>query len=198
MLKLIKKHLDIPLINVSLVFAIVFSLFFNSAVLIYKFDHSKASYFKTILELSKDFIYIYLCTAIIFFSLTTHKIAFTLGSIFLFITGAIASYFLCFFDISPTTSVIGDLFSTNLSKIHEAISIKLVIWLIFSFLTCIYMLKHFSVMNSKSLTTKLLSGICLLIVINNIITPQFKLFTNYFPIQYLHNSYLYFAKSNIK
>lgn len=198
MLKLIKKYLDFQLINISLAFAIVFFLFFNSAVLIYKFDYYKGTYLKAIWELSKDFIYIYLYTTIIFFGLTVHRIVFKLGTIFLFITGAIASYFLYFLNISPTKEVMRSVLSTNPSEIYEIITIKLVIWLLFSLLTCVYMLKHFAVTSSKLLATRLLSAVCLLIAINNIITPQFKVLVNYFPIQYLHNSYLYFDKSSTR
>lgn len=198
MFKLIKKYLDIELINVSLVFAIVFFLFFNSAVVIDKFDYSQETHFKTILELSKDFIYIYLYTFIIFFGLTTHRVAFALGSVFLFVTGAIASYFLYFLQITPTQEVVGNVISASFSEVYAAFTVKLIIWLIFSLLTCMYMLKHFAIKNSKFFATRLLSAVCLLIAVNNIITPQFIVLKDYFPIQYLHNSYLYFTENSIK
>jgi glucan phosphoethanolaminetransferase (alkaline phosphatase superfamily) len=113
----------------------------------------------------------------------------------LFITGAIASYYLYCFRISPTKEMMGSFFSTDFNEVYEIVSIKLIVWLVFSLFSCLYTMKHFSILDSKLFVTKLLSAICLLITVNNIITSQFKLLNSYFPIQYLHNTYLYFSNS---
>ncbi|MFY9589208.1 phosphoethanolamine transferase [Rickettsia endosymbiont of Halotydeus destructor] len=195
MFKTIQKHLDINLIKLSLILAFIYCLLFNSAVLIYKFDYYKASFFKAILELTKDFCYIYIFSFIIFFGFTVHRLILTIGTVFLFITSAIASYYLYFFKIKPTKEMIGSFFSTDLNEIYELVSIRLIIWLIFSLFACLYTLKNFSSTNTKSFVTKLLSAICLLIFVNSIISPPFKILNNYFPIQYLHNTYLNFAQN---
>ncbi|WP_341749218.1 phosphoethanolamine transferase [Candidatus Tisiphia endosymbiont of Sialis lutaria] len=198
MSELIQKHLDSKLIKLSLVFALIYFIFFNSVVSCYKFSYYKITFLKAILELSKDFLYIYFTCFIIFFGLTIHRLVFIIGAIFLFITGAIASYYLYFFKISPTKEMMGSFFSTDLNELYEIISIRLIVWLIFSLFSCIYTMKHFSILDSKLFVTKLLSAICLLISVNNIIAPKFKLLNSYFPIQYLHNTYLYLSNSNNK
>ncbi|WP_341748293.1 phosphoethanolamine transferase [Candidatus Tisiphia endosymbiont of Dascillus cervinus] len=190
MLKLIQKHLDSKLIKLSLVFSFIYCLLFNSAVIVYKFSYYKFTFFKAILELSKDSIYICFTCFIIFFGLTIHRLVFIIGAIFLFVTGAIASYYLYLFKISPTKEMMGSFFSTDFNEVYEIVSIRLIVWLIFSIATCIYTMKHFSILDSKLFVTKLLAAICLLITINNIIMPQFNLLRGYFPIQYLHNTYL--------
>lgn len=194
MLKLIKGQLDSKLIKLSLISAFIYCLLFNSVVIAYKFDYYKVTLLKAILELTKDFIYIYIFSFIIFFGLSIHRLIFVIGSLFLFITSAIASYYLYFFHIAPTKEMMGSFFSTDFNEIYELVSIKLIIWLLFSLSVCIYTIKHFTVANSKLFVTNLLSALCLLIFINNIIAPQFKILNSYFPIQYLHNTYLHLAK----
>lgn len=195
MLKNIQKHLDIKLIKLSAILAFIYCLLFNSAILIYKFDYYKATIFRGILELSKDFCYIYIFSFIAFFGLSIHRLALKIGSCFLFITSAIASYYIYFFKITPTKQVIGSFFSTDLNEVYELTSIKLIIWIVFSLFTCLYTLRTFATSDTKSFITKLLSAACLLIFLYNIITPSFKILKNYFPVQYLHNTYLNFAGS---
>jgi len=194
MLKLIQKQLDTSLIKLSLVFAFIYCLLFNSAVFIYKFDYYKISVLKAIIELSKDFLYIYLSLFIIFFGLTIHRLVFIVGTIFLFLSGALASYYLYFFKIAPTKEMMEAFFCTESIEAYEIISTRLIVWLFFSLFVAIYTIKHFSVNNTKLFVTKLLAAICILITINSIIAPQYKVLKTYFPIQYLHNSYLYLFK----
>lgn len=193
MLKNIYKYLDTKLIKLSAILAFIYCLLFNSAILIYKFDYYKATIFRGTLELSKDFCCIYIFSFITFFGLSIYRLVLKFGAVFLFFTSAIVSYYVYFFKINPTKQVIGSFFSTDLNEVYELVSIKLIIWIIFSLFTCFYTLKTFAAENTKSFVTKLLSAACLLIFIYNIITPSFKLLKNYFPIQYLHNTYLNFA-----
>jgi len=195
MLKTIQKHLDTKLLKLSAVLAFIYCLLFNSAILIYKFDYYKASIFRGILELSKDFCCIYIFSFIAFFGLSVHKLTLKFGAGFLFITSAIASYYIYFYKIIPTKQVMGSFFSTDLNEVYELFSIKLMIWIIFSLFTCFYTLKTFAVSDTKSFVTKLLSAACLLIFVYNIITPSFKVLKSYFPVQYSHNTYLNFAGS---
>lgn len=196
MIKLLGKNLDTRLITLSLTFAFIYLCLFNSAVFSYKFGYYKVTFFKAILELTKDAVYIYLFTFIIFLGLTIQRLVFIIGTILLFITGAVASYYLYYFKISPTKEMMGSVFSTHFNELYEIISIKLLLWLGFSLFICIYPIKYFSFANSKLFSHKLLSAVCLLITINNIFIPQFKLLCQYFPLQYLHNSYLYLSMNS--
>jgi len=198
MLKLIKKHLDSKLIKLSLALSLIYLLLFNSVIFIHKFRYYNVTFVKAILELSKDFIYVYFSCFIIFFGLTIQRLVFIIGTIFLFITGSIASYYLYLFKISPSQQMITSFFATNFSEVYEITSLKLIIWIIFSLSIAIYTMKHFSVLDSKLFITKLISAICLFIAINNVLSPQFKMLQGYFPIQYLHNTYLFLSKDNKK
>lgn len=192
MLRLLRTQLDANLIKISLIFALIYCILFNSAVLIYKFNYYRAAELKAVLELSKDFIYIYLSLFIIFFGLTINRFIFIAGTICLFLTGALASYYLYFFQIAPTAEIMHAFFGTEPNEIYELVSIRLIIWLIFSLFIGMSAIKHFGVSTSNLFVTKLLSAICILLMFNSIIAPQYKILNSYFPIQYLHNTYLYF------
>ncbi len=192
MFKYIQKHLDINLIKASLVFALLYCVLFNSAVFIYKFQYVQADILSAIIELAKDFVYNIVVLYIIFFGLTVYRLLFIIAALFLFITGALASYYLFFFSISPTFSIMPSIFGTDSAEMYELVSARVVVWLVFSVSICIYSIKYFNIQTTKLFFTRILAAICLLIVINNIIAPKFSLLRSYFPIQYLHNSYLYF------
>ena len=110
----------------------------------------------------------------------------------LFITGALASYYLFFFGVSPTLSIMPSIFGTDSTELYELVSARIIIWLVFSAAICIYSINYFKIQTTKLFFTRILSAVCLLIVLNNIIAPKFSFVRSYFPIQYLHNSYLYF------
>ncbi len=141
MLKIIQKQLDTSLIKISLIFAFIYCILFDSAVFIHKFDYYKVSGFKAFLELGKDFIYIYLSLFIFFFGLTINRVVFIVGALFLFITGALASYYLYFFQIAPTKEIMHSFFSSELNEVYEIASIRLIVWLTFCVFVCIYTIK---------------------------------------------------------
>lgn len=192
MLKFIQRQLDISLIKTSFIFALMYCLLFNSAVTLYKFDYYKVSIIKAIFELLKEFIYIYLAVVVTFLGLGIHRIVFLVGSVVLFLTGAIASYYLFFFKIAPTAMMMPSFYGTDFNEAYELLSVRLIIWIIFSLSLCLYSFKYFKVETPKLFIMKIISAICLLLMINNIISPQFRVLKTYFPIQYLHNSYNYF------
>ena len=198
MMKLITKYLDSKSIKVSLIFAAIYFLLFNSAVLTHKFSYYKADFLKAILTLVLDSIYIYFSLFIIFWGLTIHRLIFIISTIFLFITGAIASYYLYCFRISPTIEMMGSFFSTHPNESYEIVSIKLVIWLTCCLAVAIYGLKRFYTPSTKPFLAKILSAICLVATINNVMTPSVKLLKSSFPIQYLHNSYIYLSQNSTK
>ena len=192
MFKYIRKHLDINLIKASLVFAVLYCVLFNSAVFIYKFQYLQSDILQALIELTKDFVYNLIVLFIIFFGLTVYRLLFIIGALFLFITGALASYYLFFFSISPTLSIMPSIFGTESTEVYELVSARVIVWLIFSASICVYSIYYFKIQTTKLFFTKILAAVCLLIAINNIITPKFSFVRSYFPIQYLHNSYLYF------
>ena len=192
MLKFLRKHIDFNLIKISLCFALIHCTLFNSAVLIHKFGYVNSGYIIGILEIIKDFIYDVITLFVIFFALSIHRVVFILGSLFLFITGALASYYLFFFSISLTQTMMPSIYGTNLTEVSELISSRLIVWLTFSVSICIYSICHFKIQTTKIFFSKILSAVCLLITISNIINPKYSYLKTSFPLQYLHNSYVYF------
>ncbi len=195
MIKFIQKQLDISLINTAIIFAFIYGLMFNTSVILYKYEYYQASFFNSIFELLKQFIYAYIATFIFFFGLALHRLLFITGSIFLFFTGAVASYYLFYLGIAPTQKMMPAIYGTEISEISELISTRIIIWIIFSLSICIFGIKHFNPQTTKSFFSRLLMALCLFLAINNIIFPKFKVLKTYFPIQYLHNSYVHFFGS---
>lgn len=195
MIKFIQKQLDMPLIKTALIFALIYGLMFNTSVVLYKYEYYQASFFSAVFELLKQFIYAYIATFVFFMGLAIHRILFIAGSVFLFLTGGVASYYLFYFGIAPTEKMMPAIYGTEMSEISELISATIIIWVIFSLSICIFGIKHFNPQTTKSFCSRILMALCLFLAINNIVSPQFKVLKTYFPIQYLHNSYVYFFGS---
>jgi len=192
MLKFIQKQLDFNLIKSCFVFALMYCFLFNMAVFIHKFGYYQGNTLTAILELGKDFIYLLITLFVIFFGLSVHRLLFITGSVILFLTGAAASYYLFFFSIAPTPGMMPTIYGTNPTEAYELVSTRILLWVIFSLSICLYSIQHFNIQTTKIFFTRILSAICLLLVLTNIITPKFSFLKTYFPMQYLHNSYAYF------
>lgn len=194
MLKFIQSQLDVNLIKASLIFAFIYCLLFNTSIVIYKFGYYQVTLVEALLEFAKQFLYTYITLFIFFFGLTIHRLIFIFGTIFLFITGALASYYLFFFGVIPSAKLMPAIFGTNYNEVIEIISPRVIVWVIFSISICVYCIKYFKIHTTKIFVTKILSAICLLLAINNIIFPSFKNLKTYFPLQYLHGAYIYFLE----
>lgn len=193
MLKIIQKQLDTNLIKISAITAILYSLLFNTPVFLYNFKHLETSFARGVMEFAKDFTLLYLFLLIMFFGLTIHRLIFIIGTLVLFISGAIASYNLFFHFNMPNKANVRHLFSIEPGEVTEFISIRLLIWIIFSILIAMYTIRHFKVETTSIFFSRLLSAICLLFTLNCIISPPYKILRSYFPILYLHNTYQYFS-----
>jgi glucan phosphoethanolaminetransferase (alkaline phosphatase superfamily) len=195
MIKFTQKQLDISLVKAALMFALIYMLMFNTSVMLHKYEYYQASFFSAIFELLKQFIYAYITTLVFFFGLAIHRALFIIGSIFLFLTGAAASYYLFYLGVAPTEKMMPAIYGTEMSEISELIGTRIIIWVIFSLSICIFGIKHFNPQTTKSFFSRIIMALCLFLSINNIIAPQFKVLKTYLPIQYLHNSYIYFFGS---
>ncbi len=195
MIKFLKTQFDIELIKNALIFALIYCVMFNISVVLHKAQYYQTSFFLVFFDLIKDFFYIYVATFVFFFGISIHRIVFIIGSIFFFVTGAIASYYLFYFGVAPTAQMMPAIYGTEISEISELVSIRIVIWILFSLFVCIFSIKHFNPQTTKSFFAKILMALCLFLLADNIISPSFRILKEYFPIQYLHNSYVYFFGS---
>ena len=193
MLKIIQKQLDTNLIKISAIMAILYCLLFNTPVFLHNFKHLERSFARGTIEFAQDFTLLYLFLLIMFFGLTMHKLVFIIGTLVLFISGAIASYNLFFHFNMPSKANVRHFFSIEPGEVTEVISIRLLIWIIFSILIAVYTIRHFKVETTSIFFTRLLSAICLFFTLNCIISPPYKILKSYFPILYLHNTYQYFS-----
>jgi glucan phosphoethanolaminetransferase (alkaline phosphatase superfamily) len=192
MFKSLLKQLDINLIKLSSIMALIYCLLFNLFLFLNQFDQaSNVNIVSSGLEFSRNFVHVYIASFILFFGLTINRLVFIVAALFLFITGAISSYYSYIFNIYPTKEMIAIFCQVKFSETIEISNIRLIIWVSFSIFTCFYTIQHFKLSDSKLFVTKLLSAICIFLTINAIISPQYKILNKYFPIQYLHNAYLY-------
>lgn len=196
MFKSVQRHIDIDVIKISMIFALIYCLIFNSSVIVYKFNYHKASTAFAFMVLGKELIYIYLTLFIIFFGCSIHRVLFITVTILLFVSGSIASYYLYFFDIIANQDAISRFFSINFTEFYTLISIQLFVWMVFCLFVAIYTMWYFKINNTQLFCTKLISAVCLLLSINATLSPPYKILQTYFPIQYLHNTYLYLSINN--
>jgi lipid A ethanolaminephosphotransferase len=179
-------------LKLSLYLAISYCFLFNSTNALFKFGYYKADIVLGILDLIKDGFYILLANFVIFFGLSCNRFVLSLGTVFLFTTGAIASYALYFFKAHPTKHMLHAMFENELAESYEVISIKAVVWVIFCVAIAIGILLR--TRNAK-LQPRVLTTMCLGLFAYNIYSPNYKVLTSYFPIQYLHNAYLNVSES---
>jgi lipid A ethanolaminephosphotransferase len=194
MLKIIQKQLDTNLIKISAVTAILYCLLFNTPVFLHNFKHLNTSFARGTIEFAQDFTLLYLFLLIMFFGLTIHRLVFIISTFILFVSGAIASYNLFFHFNMPSKAIVRHFFSIEPGEVTEVISIRLLIWIIFSILIAVYTIRHFKVETTSIFFSRLLSAICLLFTLNCIISPPYRILRSYFPILYLHNTYQYFSE----
>lgn len=197
MYKIFQKQIDNNILKLAFITSFIYILLFNSPIFIYKFNNYNSSIFKIILELGKDFIYIYIALFITFFGLTSHYLIFFCGGFFLFFTGAIVSYYIFFLEKLPNYTMVEAFYNEHLFIAYEHLNIKLMAWLIFTIFVYLYTIRYFKVANTNLFLTRILSAACLLLTVNFIISPPNQIFKNYLPYQYLHYSYLYFSKKNL-
>ena len=196
MFRVIQKYLDKEVVKISIIFALLYCVMFNSAIFIYKFEYYQANILTGVLELVKDFLYNFITLFVFFFGLSFYRYLFITGALFLFITGAVSSYYLFFLGISPSLSIMPAIFGTNQAEAMELISFKLVFWCIFSSIICIYYMWRYMPPAPLKILTKILTFIWLIFVVANVVRPRTSFLKSYFPIQYLHNAYFFLFNQN--
>lgn len=191
MLKIIRKQLDIDNVKLSLILALMFCVLFNISVAFERFDRNTASLLSVIIEITKELACVYIAIFVFFFGCSINKTLLLIGTIILFLTGSLASYCLFMLNISPTLKMMPKIFNADIDAIKQILDVRLVAWMLFSIFASLYALKFYGKHESKLFLSKILSGICLVLVVSNIVSPSFKILSEYFPLQYLNNAYIY-------
>lgn len=199
MKKILQKNFNFNLIKLSLILSLFYCILFNSSIILYKIDQFNIYQTSFILDLIKESIYSYLLLSLFFLGLGFNYYTFIIVSTFLFITGAISSYYILCFKITPNLKIIESFFATNIDEVTELLSIKLVIWIILSLTILLYTLKEF---NLKKNEQKFLHKILSLLIFSYMIFATIlsnnkdKYVKQYLPFIYLSNIYSY-VQNNI-
>ena len=190
MFGIIQKYLDREVVKISVIFALLYCLMFNSAIFIYKFEYYQANILTGVLELVKDFLYNFITLFLFFFGLSFHRYIYIIGALFLFITGAASSYYLFFLGVSPSLAIMPAVFGTHQTEAMELISLRLVSWCALSSIICIYYMLRYMPPASLKLLTRILTFICLVFVLSNVVKPKYSFLKSYFKLtKYAINNY---------
>jgi glucan phosphoethanolaminetransferase (alkaline phosphatase superfamily) len=191
MLKFIKKQIDSNLVELAALLSLIFCLLFNTPVILNKYSLYKATFSKAMIELTKDFLIIYAVVFVLFFGLCIRKSVLYTGTFILFLSGAFASYYVYNFNLSITRENIRAAFENDVGEIYEMLSLQVILWSVFSLFIGIYTILHYKYQETKNYFSKILIVGCFIISLYNIVAPQYRIFTAYFPYKYLNASYLY-------
>lgn len=183
---------DMSTIKSAFIMSLGFFVLFNTSILLYKYSYYKSGAEKAFIELFKESLYILVMLTISFIGFSINNMLFRIYSIFLYASGALTSYFVYTMKILPTKQIVKAFFDVESVEAYELVSIKMVAWLILSIIACIYLLKKFEAKQNSNKASIAIMFIFFILSIANIITPFYRVFTTYLPINYLHNSYHYF------
>lgn len=183
---------DISIIKRALIFALCYFVLFDTSIILYKYSYYKGGAEAAFMELGKESLYILLILTISFLGFSINNVLFKIYSMFLFVSGALVSYFVYTMKILPTKAIVKAFFDVESIEAYEIVSIKLILWIIVSIGACLYLFKKFDAKENSNNTSMIIMFLFLVLSIANIITPFYRVFTTYLPINYMHNSYHYF------
>lgn len=193
MSKLLTKYIDQNSLKASLSFAIIYCLMFNGSIFFYKFNNYNVGTASLLFMIAQDFLFTTTALFVFFFGFTLHDLLFRLFSLAMFATGAFVSYHMYAYEANLTQRLITSLYGNNIIESYKFLSIRLVIWVIFSIGICYSAIRHFKVGTPPQFFTKLLCGLCLFLFANCIISPPFEFLEEYFPTQHLNSLYQFYT-----
>ncbi len=177
-------------------FSLIFLLIFNGPILLKDFLNYKSIPFYALLETLKSSAYIMFAVFGLFFGLSINRYLFILTSLVLFLISCFSIYYIYEFGLTITPQVIKVVFYDEIADGLELISIKLVLYLIFVLTIWILLsrkyIKELSVF--KPTWYKILSIVFLLISINFLAKPPYKLLKHFLPWQTTNAVFLFFNK----
>ena len=188
-MKFLAKHIDQDALKASLAFAVIYCLMFNSSVFVYKSINYNIGAVELVFMIIKDFLLTTGALFVFFFGATMHSILFRVFAVLLFLGGAIASYHMYVYEATMSARLMRSLYGNSPMEAYSLVSIKLVIWMIFSLGICYSAIWHFKVRTPSQFFTKLLCAVCLFLFVNCIISPPFPFLEDYFPTQFLSSIY---------
>ncbi len=193
-MKLLRMQSDLSIIKRALVLSLGYFILFNTSVLLYKYSYYKAGESLALAELCKESLYVCLMLFLSFLGFSINNILFKIYSLFLYLTGAFVSYYIYAMNILPTKHMVKAFFDVESVEAYELVSIKMIAWVVICLAVCIYLLRRFDAKETSNSLSKALLYLFFIASIANVITPFYRVFNSYLPIEYLHNSYHYFLE----
>lgn len=183
---------DISTIKSAMILALGYFVLFDTSILLYKYTYYKGGAELALVELFKESLYVFVMLSFSFIGFSINNILFKVYALFLYTTGALTSYFVYTMKILPTKQIVKAFFDVESVEAYELVSIKMVIWIILSIWACLYLLRKYDPKQNSNKFSIVIMFMLFILSIANVITPFYRIFTSYMPVNYLHNSYHYF------
>ncbi len=138
---------------------------------------------------------------IVLFFLTIHRFIFAISIPFLFVSSAVAAYFVYFFKIQITPHIMSAFFEATNNEIASLVNLKLILLCVFAFVLTLFFVWIF-LKHDKKDTNRKRNNICVLFTgiftICAIALPGDAKNTQYPPFDFLKSTYEYTASKYIK
>jgi len=196
-MKPLHNQLNISMIKQAFILSLVYFLLFNTSIILYKYSFYKSADYLAFAELYKEAIYVYLMIFIGFLGFSINDILLKAYSLFLYFTGAFVSYYIYTMKILPNKHMVKAFFDVESVEAYELVSLKLIAFIVISLSICGFLLKRYSTQSPQGTCGKTILFFLMILSIANIITPFYRVFSSYLPINYLNNTYYYFYDKTI-
>lgn len=110
--------------------ALLYIAFYNSGLIAHRFELHKAAYSLALLEAIQEVLYALALTVAFFYSFSFNQIVFAVISLCVFLSGAIASYFIANYHVTLDSSTIALLLETTPAEASSFITMSLIMWLL--------------------------------------------------------------------
>lgn len=177
-------------LKTSLILAATFFLLCNTPFIWHKMKLFAGSGQEGTYQLLRESILIFAATFILFFGFHLHRYLFMIMSFFIFITGAIAAYYLVNMGIISNKAIVQACFDNDIGESASMVSYKLLIWIFIVGAISSYLIKH-HIPYTTTWTVKVASIICLVVATIIIVVLPYRAVNIYSPFRYLNSAYHY-------
>ena len=185
---MIKSILDVELIKRISIFALAYALLFNLFPAIELSLRKDTNLIDNFYNVVYCFANMYMFTFIIFFGITVNIIAHYLLVMIFFIIGAITNYHLYLQKYFITSEVIKKFNKTDPRNLY-LLDLEIILLSVFIITIALYSIRHFKIDTSHGYPMKILSLLCFLLMIYNIIYPYNIIVRHTNPILFLNKVY---------
>lgn len=119
-------------LSLIVLIALLYVICYNSALIGYRFELHKAAYGLALLEAGEEMLYAIALTVAFFYAITFNTVLFAFTSVVIFVTGALASYFVASYHITLDAQAIALLVETTPAEMRAFITAPLLLWLFFA------------------------------------------------------------------